>query len=101
MPIIKGMIDELRTKVDPLLGNLSLPPCMDSNKQFTGCTYHLENERRVDGSDCHDACPLWQSQVGNAGNIETSDGFEKRKIEYGNFWGIDLSEMDHKINGKF
>jgi len=56
-PVIRGMISELVAKVDPIFGELVTPPCLDGDK-FTGCKYHEECRRRIDGEDALPPCPL-------------------------------------------
>ncbi len=85
-PVIKGMIEELRTKVDPLLGNLALPPCVSGSGCYNTCAFKLENERRVDGSDKHDPCPMYLNETGD--NHPTEDPFRVRKVEYESLWGF-------------
>lgn len=98
-PVIQGIIRELRTKVDPLLGDLALPPCVNSKKEFTGCVYELENKRRVSGEDAHDPCPLYNDQVGLL-DPPTSK-FQNRVAEYKELWGsMDFASKANQANEK-
>jgi thymidylate synthase (FAD) len=71
-PVIKGMIQELVDKVDPIFGELVTPPCLKGDK-FTGCIYHEENRRRYTGDDKHPACPLHFRYHRIAERMGTSD----------------------------
>lgn len=58
-PVIRGMVEELATKVHPILRRIISPPCI-SQERFTGCLFGIENNRRVDGRDViFPPCPLW------------------------------------------
>lgn len=57
-PIIRGMVDELATKVHPYFRNLINPPCIKGDK-FHECVFKLDNERRVDGQDKLPPCSLY------------------------------------------
>jgi len=91
-PVIKGMVEELRTKVDPLLGNLANPPCLNSCKDFGGCVFNLENERRVDGSDAHHACPLYLEENNLA--QPTDIDFKDRAKDYSELWNFKFEGTD-------
>src|SRR5690606_1766286 len=56
-PIIKGMIEELSEKVDPIFSDLATPPCI-KNDEFKGCSFMEENARRYQGLDLLPPCPL-------------------------------------------
>lgn len=56
-PVIKGMVEELVKKVDPIFSELVTPPCIKENK-FSGCVYHEENRRRYTGDDKLPVCSL-------------------------------------------
>jgi thymidylate synthase ThyX len=59
--LIKGMIDELCDKVDPIFRLLATPPCIRGDK-FVGCAFHEENIRRIDGRDhMHPPCSLYMN----------------------------------------
>jgi len=57
-PVIRGMVEELATKVHPLFRRLIDPPCF-TNGNFKGCVFKLENENRVKGEDPYAPCPLY------------------------------------------
>lgn len=57
-PIIKGMVEELATKIDPAFRGLIAPPCIRGDK-FEGCKFKLDNERRIAGEDEIPPCPLY------------------------------------------
>jgi len=88
-PIIHGIINELATKIHPAFRDIAQPPCMD-NSCFKTCVYKLENERRVDGSDCHHACPLYLQENHKPYPMEDVGEFHERKELYGEMWGIEL-----------
>ena len=56
--VIKGMVEELATKVHPVFRDLIAPPCINNDK-FTGCLFKLDNQRRIDGEDEIPPCPLY------------------------------------------
>lgn len=94
-PIIKGMIDELCQKVDPIFRDLANPPCIKNDK-FNTCVYNLENERRIEKKDLHHCCPLWLNETGNSQNYQYmhSKRFLKRKQEYKTFWNRNTKTGD-------
>jgi thymidylate synthase (FAD) len=57
-PVIRGMISELREKVDPYFSNLVTPPCMKGD-EFKGCVAKLDNEERQTGKDPLPPCSLF------------------------------------------
>jgi hypothetical protein len=57
-PIIRGMVNELADKIDPLFRNLITPPCMKGDA-FNGCLFGLDNDRRIAGDDDLPPCPLY------------------------------------------
>jgi hypothetical protein len=57
-PIVRGIVDELCTKVDPYFRTLIDPPCVSGN-EFVGCKFHKENKEYIKGTDPHYPCPLW------------------------------------------
>lgn len=57
--IIKSMIDELCTKVDPIFREIVLPPCFGEGGKFHECVFKHENERRVSGEDKLPVCSLY------------------------------------------
>lgn len=91
-PIIKGMVNELATKVHPIFREIVTPPCI-KNEQFGGCVYHEECERRLDGRDKLPPCPLHYNKHinGNADfNQDTLPMYHEmveRAKEYEEFWG--------------
>lgn len=58
-PVIRGIIEELATKVHPMFRRLIDPPCFDKEGKFSGCVFKLENDNRVIGSDPYAPCPLY------------------------------------------
>jgi thymidylate synthase ThyX len=59
VPVVVGIIEELKTKVDPIFGVLGHPPCWDSERKFTACKYEAICVERFQGKDPHPMCPLW------------------------------------------
>lgn len=58
-PVIEGMINELAEKVDPYFRNLILPPCVNKDGSFKGCSFKLDNQRRIDGEDEIPPCIIY------------------------------------------
>jgi hypothetical protein len=59
-PVIRGMVDELATKVHPLFRRLIAPPCVDlKTNEFRSCKYPIENADYIRGKDPHPPCALW------------------------------------------
>jgi thymidylate synthase (FAD) len=106
-PVIKGMISELVTKVDPIFGEIVTPPCL-SGDTYTGCKYEEENARRYDGSDPLPPCSLHFYKRATAGgaevmgvdastararaeseNVPVINEMMERAEEYRAFWGRD------------
>lgn len=98
-PIIKGMISELVERVDPVFGDLAMPPCaaLDGGDwHFNGCVYREENARRMSGDDALPLCPLYvnfHTEYGGRDwwNDATStlpmfDEIKRRAEEYRDFW---------------
>lgn len=56
-PVIKGMIEEVATKIHPIFREMVTPPCIEGDK-FKGCIYHEECRRRYTGDDKLPPCPL-------------------------------------------
>lgn len=56
--IIGQMGRELRTKVDPMFGFLTLPQCIKNGK-YVGCPVSGTNAERITGLDGMPPCPLW------------------------------------------
>lgn len=86
-PIIHGIIDELAYKIHPVFREMVHPPCI-SHGEFVGCTFKLENERRVDGSDELPVCPLYWTRYG-PGKQEDPPfhiEMEKRIPAYASLW---------------
>jgi hypothetical protein len=91
-PIIKGMISELVTKVDPYFSSLVTPPCMKKDT-FNDCLYHLDNERRMDRKDPLLPCPLYiahHSPTRDETQVLQKDAelksFYESESDYRHFW---------------
>lgn len=88
-PIIRGMVEELATKVHPYFRNLINPPCIKGNK-FVGCCFKLDNERRVSGEDSLPPCTLYVGKelAGSLNNVPTGQlpAFDKAASDYRNLW---------------
>ena len=87
LPIIEGMVDELCEKIHPVFRNLAKPPCINSANRYKQCAYQLENERRVDGLDAHDPCPLYLSEHSMSPVPWDNEAFQERKAQYLKLWG--------------
>jgi len=107
-PVIKGMIKELVTKVDPIFGELVTPPCLDGDR-FRGCVYHEECHRRLDGIDALPPCPLHfhyhalpeslakaetialsnQREIQEQYGLHMAEEMRARALDYMEFWGRD------------
>jgi thymidylate synthase ThyX len=57
-PLVRNMIEEVATKIDPIFRRLIDPPCFKQG-QWQGCPYRIENQARVNGKDEHPPCPLY------------------------------------------
>jgi len=57
-PVIEGIVRELAVNVHPVFWNLISPPCLKGNS-FSGCHFHLDNQRRIEGEDEIPPCPLY------------------------------------------
>lgn len=94
-PVIRGMISELVTKVDPYFASIVTPPCIKGN-EFTGCVYRLDNERRVAREDPLLPCSLYLAQHANGVKVEeilTPDQlirYEAMEEDYKDFWRRDV-----------
>jgi len=100
-PVIRGIVNELERKVNPLFRLIVAPPCVEkASDRFKGCVYRLENERRVDGSDAHAPCPLFliaDAKLRGApirSSVQVLDriavpGFSDRIAGYADLWGHD------------
>lgn len=108
-PVIRGMVNELAEKVDPIFRTLATPPCIKRDK-FSGCVFHEENARRYSGEDKLPVCPLHWSQHGGGdvgalgirpgGNLVRDEEVQRRYLPlvdemraraeiYSRFWGRD------------
>jgi thymidylate synthase-like protein len=104
-PILRGMVSELVTKIDPAFGMIVTPPCMKGDS-FMGCKFEEENARRYDGRDAHPVCSLHffnnhmngARTVGHPAQVRAAaaakrlpmvgDMMSRAKV-YRNFWGRD------------
>jgi hypothetical protein len=68
VPVVMGIVRELRDKVDPVFEVLGHPPCWNHKKEFTGCKYDAICLERYEGKDPLPVCPLWR------GHIDSKDG---------------------------
>lgn len=58
-PVIRGMVNELASRVHPAFRDLVRPPCIGSDGKFKSCLYRHENERRITQEDKLPICPLY------------------------------------------
>lgn len=59
-PVVRGMAEELATKVHPLFRRLVAPPCVDrKTNKFDRCRFPIENADYIRGKDPHPPCALW------------------------------------------
>ena len=70
--IIRGMVSELESKVNPIFADLICPPCIENGK-FSGCICGPDNDRRMRGEDDKIPCPLW---------LERQYGYERNHAEF-------------------
>lgn len=93
-PVIRGMISELVTKVDPYFANIVTPPCIKGN-EFKGCVYILDNERRVSREDPLLPCSLYLEQHAKKSPANTPMTakelvhFNEMEADYRDFWRRD------------
>lgn len=82
-PVIRGIVEELATKIHPVFRKLIDPPCFAADGNFNGCVFKLENENRVRGDDPYAPCPLYLHHHGDEASkikgpwepvIDTSNG---------------------------
>ena len=62
-PVIRGIIEELASKISPAFRQLIKPPCIDKAGQYSDCKFHLDNARRVQGEDEIPPCSLWAAKT--------------------------------------
>jgi hypothetical protein len=91
-PVIRGMVDELATKVHPVFRELVRPPCLNDSddEPYTGCVYMEECRRRLTGDDKLPPCPLhlnYEEHVET--NIPMLAQMKERAEQYREFWGRD------------
>lgn len=75
-PVVRGMAQELREKVDPVFAGLTAPPCVKDGL-FTKCDFALDNRLRVQGEDEIPPCAMWllhspQEALESAAAVEPS-----------------------------
>lgn len=58
-PVIQGVVQELRTKIHPLFGELSDPPCVRQDGSYSKCVVPANAEERRTGDDPNPPCPLY------------------------------------------
>lgn len=113
-PVIRGIVDELASRVHPEFRRLVDPPCFEAGK-WSGCKFGLENDNRVKGDDPYPPCPLylehhqdravqltvkgdtpWQyvhvSEDGSTWACKTTDNYNamvNRADSYSKLWGRD------------
>lgn len=69
-----GMINEMASKVDPMLRKIVLPPCMKKGK-YVGCPIKMINLERIQGRDGMPPCPLFvYNQFEEAKEEASKDG---------------------------
>ena len=100
-PIIRGIVEELSTKVSPLFHALIQPPCVKAGK-YTGCCFILDNERRVDGRDPLPPCVIYEKKERTAlGLFDKVPGNDKRLLQlymqmqkdYEALWGFKVEDL--------
>lgn len=67
MPIISGMIKEIRGNMGNVFGLLGRPPCMKSGT-YESCKFVEENTRRINKMDNLPVCPLYYFQYNDLGD---------------------------------
>jgi hypothetical protein len=99
--VIRGMVNELATKVDPIFRELVTPPCIrvnrDGTDQFTGCTLMEEARRRITGEDEMPPCPLHltkhegrtEEDISADLTMNMRGEFMRKLPLYQEFWGRD------------
>ena len=58
MPVIEGMKEKM-IEINPELGCIFKPPCIDIDGNYIGCHLTLENENRVAGIDPFEPCSIY------------------------------------------
>jgi len=96
-PVIRGMIDELATKVNPIFRDLVRPPCLndsDDELPYTGCVYMEECRRRLTGDDALPPCPIHLNYEGKHEEgldlhkpVPMLAQMKERAKQYEKFWG--------------
>lgn len=88
-PVIRGMINELATRVDPYFANLVTPPCIKGN-EFKECVALLDNQERTEGKDPLPPCSLFLYNHPHLVRPNCMEGkaekFNKMREDYKNFW---------------
>jgi hypothetical protein len=87
-PVIRGMVDELATKVHPYFRQLICPPCMKGDT-FKGCLFKLDNERRDNGIDNMTPCTLWLGAEEHRFMTDAQEKWPKFDVlceRYGSLW---------------
>ena len=101
MPIIKGMISELCSKIDPYFQKMLYPPCVSDGK-FKECVVKIENERRVDGRDSIPPCSLYMNYEPNSKwhskNASQVKRYYLMRKQYGELWGRDPDTFEEVKN---
>jgi hypothetical protein len=94
-PVIRGMINELSTKIHPIFREFITPPCINGDS-FKECLYMEECRRRLDGSDKLPPCPLHLNYHHYNGcipkkieDVPMVNEMRLRALQYGSFWGRD------------
>lgn len=91
--VVRGMVEELKTKVDPVFGDLIQPPCV-KGIAFKGCLFGEDNRRRVVGEDEIPPCPLWLNYEHKAKwhprNLKEKARSEAMRLQYRGLWGRDV-----------
>lgn len=94
-PIIKGMVEELATKIHPIFRKLIAPPCVKGDC-FKGCHFNIDNERRLEGEDKIPPCSLWLAQERKLSETSARAWvakhhdlglFDAMRASYGKLWG--------------
>lgn len=94
-PVIRGMVEELATKVDPYFRTLIAPPCVKNGK-FVSCSFKLDNERRVSGEDSIPPCALYLKGEKKTWEVPSPGAigrFDEMVVRYESLWGKTCEEL--------
>lgn len=93
-PIIRGMVEELATKVDPYFRTLIAPPCVKGGK-YQKCVFEIDNDRRLHGLDDVPPCALFVEAENKVweGSPDRVKRYNGMKRQYENLWGKTCQEL--------